>query len=34
MHSVFDFYPLRQIWFNGFIGEFGWLDTKFAELGL
>lgn len=31
MHSVFDFYPLRQIWFNGFIGEFGWLDTKFAN---
>jgi 4-amino-4-deoxy-L-arabinose transferase-like glycosyltransferase len=30
MHSMFDFYPLRQIWFNGFIGEFGWLDTKFA----
>lgn len=31
MHSVFEFYPLRQIWFNGFIGEFGWLDTKFAN---
>ena len=31
MHSVFDFYPLKEIWFNGFIGEFGWLDTKFAN---
>jgi hypothetical protein len=30
MHSMFEFYPLREIWFNGFIGEFGWLDTKFA----
>jgi 4-amino-4-deoxy-L-arabinose transferase-like glycosyltransferase len=31
MHSVFDFYPLRQIWFNGFIGEFGWLEYKFSN---
>ncbi len=31
MHSMFVFYPLREIWFNGFIGEFGWLDTKFAN---
>jgi 4-amino-4-deoxy-L-arabinose transferase-like glycosyltransferase len=30
MHSMFEFYPLREIWFNGFIGEFGWLDTRFA----
>jgi 4-amino-4-deoxy-L-arabinose transferase-like glycosyltransferase len=29
MHSLFGFYPLREIWFNGFVGEFGWLDTKF-----
>jgi 4-amino-4-deoxy-L-arabinose transferase-like glycosyltransferase len=31
MNSMFGFYPLREIWFNGFIGEFGWLDTKFAS---
>jgi 4-amino-4-deoxy-L-arabinose transferase-like glycosyltransferase len=31
MHSMFPFYPLREIWFNGFVGEFGWLDTKFAN---
>jgi 4-amino-4-deoxy-L-arabinose transferase-like glycosyltransferase len=31
MHSMFAFYPLREIWFNGFTGEFGWLDTKFAS---
>ena len=31
MHSVFPFYPLREIWFNGFIGEFGWLDTRFSH---
>jgi 4-amino-4-deoxy-L-arabinose transferase-like glycosyltransferase len=30
MHSMFPFYPLREIWFNGFIGQFGWLDTRFA----
>ena len=24
-------YPLRQIWFNGFIGQFGWLDYGFAQ---
>jgi hypothetical protein len=31
MHAVFDFYPLREIWFNGFIGRFGWLDTGFSH---
>lgn len=30
MHSLFPFYPLREIWFNGFIGDFGWLDTRFT----
>ncbi len=26
MHKVyFETYPLREIWFNGFIGQFGWL---------
>ena len=29
MHPMFPFYPLREIWFNGFVGEFGWLDTRF-----
>jgi 4-amino-4-deoxy-L-arabinose transferase-like glycosyltransferase len=23
--------PLRHIWFNGFIGEFGWLDYGFSD---
>jgi hypothetical protein len=31
MHAVFAFYPLREIWFNGFIGRFGWLDTGFSH---
>jgi len=31
MDSLFAFYPLREIWFNGFIGDFGWLDTRFAS---
>lgn len=31
MDSVFDFYPLREIWFNGFIGEFGWLEYGFPH---
>ncbi len=28
---IFDAYPLRQTWFNGFIGQFGWLDYGFAD---
>ncbi len=32
MHTVyFDSYQLRDIWFNGFIGQFGWLDYKFPH---
>ncbi len=32
MHNVyFESYPLHGIWFNGFIGHFGWLDYKFAN---
>jgi hypothetical protein len=26
MESLFFEYPLRHIWFNGFVGRFGWLD--------
>jgi 4-amino-4-deoxy-L-arabinose transferase-like glycosyltransferase len=29
MHNFFHSYQLRQIWFNGLIGEFGWLDYGF-----
>jgi hypothetical protein len=29
--SLFQDYQLRHIWFNGFIGEFGWLDTRFHD---
>ena len=28
MHSLFVDYPLRHIWFDGFIGNFGWLDYR------
>jgi Predicted membrane protein (DUF2142) len=28
MHSFFVEYPLRHIWFDGFIGNFGWLDYR------
>ena len=31
MDATFDFYPLREIWFNGFIGEFGWLEYGFSH---
>jgi hypothetical protein len=31
MDPIFDFYPLRQIWFDGFIGKFGWLEYGFAN---
>jgi 4-amino-4-deoxy-L-arabinose transferase-like glycosyltransferase len=31
MHSFFHDYQLRQIWFNGFIGQFGWLDFGFPQ---
>jgi uncharacterized membrane protein len=31
MHPVFPEYELRQIWFNGFIGQFGWLEYGFAQ---
>ena len=28
MHSLFFEYPLRHVWFDGFIGNFGWLDYR------
>ena len=31
MHPFFHNYQLRQIWFNGFIGEFGWLEIGFPQ---
>jgi hypothetical protein len=31
MHNFFHSYQLRQIWFNGFIGQFGWLDFGFPQ---
>ena len=31
MHTMFEGYQLRETWFNGFIGQFGWLDYGFAH---
>jgi 4-amino-4-deoxy-L-arabinose transferase-like glycosyltransferase len=31
MHPLFPAYPLRDIWFDGFIGDFGWLDYRFSS---
>ena len=31
MDPFFPEFELRQIWFNGFIGQFGWLDYGFAQ---
>jgi Predicted membrane protein (DUF2142) len=31
MDSDFVHYPLRNVWFNGFIGDFGWLDYDFPR---
>jgi 4-amino-4-deoxy-L-arabinose transferase-like glycosyltransferase len=31
MTPQFHGYPLREIWFEGFIGRFGWLDYGFAN---
>jgi 4-amino-4-deoxy-L-arabinose transferase-like glycosyltransferase len=32
MHTTyFQSYQLRQIWFNGFIGQFGWLEFGFPQ---
>jgi 4-amino-4-deoxy-L-arabinose transferase-like glycosyltransferase len=31
MDSYFVNYPLRNVWFNGFIGDFGWLDYDFPR---
>jgi hypothetical protein len=31
MDSFFADYPLRNVWFNGFIGNFGWLDYDFPR---
>ena len=28
MNSLFFEFPLRHIWFDGFIGNFGWLDYR------
>jgi 4-amino-4-deoxy-L-arabinose transferase-like glycosyltransferase len=33
MAPQFHGYPLRDIWFNGFVGRFGWLDYGFADWG-
>jgi predicted membrane protein DUF2142 len=30
MDPIFDAYQLRQTWFNGFMGQFGWLEYGFA----
>jgi len=30
MDPVFDAYQLRQTWFDGFVGQFGWLEYGFA----
>jgi hypothetical protein len=29
MHPVFQNYQLRNIWFDGFLGQFGWLELRF-----
>jgi 4-amino-4-deoxy-L-arabinose transferase-like glycosyltransferase len=31
MDPLFPDYPLRHIWFNGFIGQFGWLEYGFPH---
>jgi 4-amino-4-deoxy-L-arabinose transferase-like glycosyltransferase len=31
MDPIFPAYPLRHIWFNGFIGQFGWLEYGFPH---
>jgi 4-amino-4-deoxy-L-arabinose transferase-like glycosyltransferase len=31
MTPEFQGYPLREIWFEGFIGRFGWVDYGFAD---
>jgi 4-amino-4-deoxy-L-arabinose transferase-like glycosyltransferase len=31
MHPFFHYYQVRYIWFNGFIGQFGWLDYGFPQ---
>jgi 4-amino-4-deoxy-L-arabinose transferase-like glycosyltransferase len=31
MEPLFPAYPLRHIWFNGFIGQFGWLEYGFPH---
>jgi hypothetical protein len=31
MHPFFHDYQLRQVWLNGFIGEFGWLEIGFPQ---
>jgi 4-amino-4-deoxy-L-arabinose transferase-like glycosyltransferase len=31
MTPAFHGYPLREIWFEGFVGRFGWLDYGFAN---
>ena len=31
MDSLFTYYPLREVWFNGFIGRFGWLEYGFPN---
>jgi Predicted membrane protein (DUF2142) len=31
MDSIFAEYPLRDIWFDGFVGNFGWLDYRLPE---
>jgi hypothetical protein len=31
MQTYFESYQLRETWFNGFIGQFGWLDFGFPQ---
>ena len=31
MDSLFADYPMREIWFDGFVGNFGWLDYRLPE---
>ncbi len=31
MGDWFEINPLREVWFNGFVGQFGWLDYGFSR---
>lgn len=30
MHDQFSYFPPYEVWFRGFVGKFGWLDTYWA----